>query len=100
MEVKTQNYNYDLGNLILYDTNALTKDFSKIDEKFNEHYDQLTKNNIKRFLQNLYTLKNMKDDEEEAIPDEYRVIDYAQSRFDVNLPAGTTEFPRHKKIPE
>lgn len=71
-----------------------------MNDEFDSHYQHLSKENIKRFLQTLYTLKNLKEQEEEAIPDEHRVIDYSSNLDEVNLPDAVTAFPRHKKIPE
>ena len=98
METTQTNIAYDLGILTLSDSNPLKCDFTL--PTFNKELQQQTLENIKRMVHSLYALKLTKDQKLDAIPDEYQVIDFNQSQFEVTLPEIKTAFPRHKKIPE
>ncbi len=98
METDQTNNTYDLGILTLFDSNSLK--FKSDDAKFEDKLQAISIMNIKKIIHSLYALKVKKDQTFEAIPDEHQVIDFGQSRYEVNLPKATTAFPRHKKIPE
>jgi regulator of ribosome biosynthesis len=98
METGQTNYAFDLGILTLSDSNPLKCDFTL--PTFNKELQQQTLENIKRMVNSLYALKLTKDQKFDDIPDEYQVIDFNQSQFEVALPDIKTAFPRHKKIPE
>jgi hypothetical protein len=100
MESDQTNYTYDLGFLTLTDSNPINFEVSLTDEQAKKNLDNLVFKNVRRLVQSLFSIKNKKDADQEEVPDEYKVIDYNQSKYDVTLPAGTTQFPRHKKIPE
>lgn len=97
METQT-NIAFDLGILTLFDSNPLKCDFTL--PTFNKDLQEQTLANIKRMVNSLYALKLNKDQKMDDIPDEYQVIDFNQSQFEVPLPEVKTAFPRHKKIPE
>jgi Uncharacterized protein involved in ribosome biogenesis len=100
MESDQTNYTYDLGILTLYDSNPINFNVNLADQDSKKKLEEHSFQNIRRLVQSLFSLKNKKDAELEQVPDEYQVIDFSQSQFDVTLPEVTTAFPRHKKIPE
>ena len=100
MEGDQTNLTYDLGILTLYDSNPLNFKCDFTDASFTQKLQQHSFENIKRIVHSLYSLKTKQDQVLEAIPDEHQVIDFSQSQYIVKLPAATTVFPRHKKIPE
>lgn len=100
METGQLNFTYDLGNLTLYDTNLLNFKLDLNDEEVSKKLFERSAQNIKRIIQSFYAIKQKRDEEQEAVPDEYKVIEYEQSQYEIKLPDPVTVFPRHKKIPE
>ena len=98
MDSTQTNIAFDLGILTLFDSNPLKCDFTL--PTFNKDLQEQSLNNIKKMVNALYALKLTKDQKLDDIPDEYQVIDFNQSQFEVTLPEIKTAFPRHKKIPE
>jgi hypothetical protein len=86
METGQLNFTYDLGNLTLFDTNLLGLKLNLNDEEMNKKLQEKSLENIRRIIQSFHSIKKKKDEEQEAVPDEYKVIEYEQSHYEIKLP--------------
>lgn len=92
------NKELDLGNLTLFDFNAVQR--GSDDAQTAENITAQLVGNLQFVLNSLVELKKKEISEVEVLPEEQQIHDFEKSKLFLTLPEPVTVFPRSRKLPE
>jgi hypothetical protein len=93
-----ENKQLDLGNLTLFDYNAVTAGSSEAETV--ENITAQLVDNLQFILNSMVQEKRKEVAAVEVLPEEQQIIDFEKSKLYLTLPEPITVFPRSRKLPE